>query len=140
MPKVIDYSEELANEICDAISTTNKSVKKLCKLNKHWPSHETIFRWRRLNGHFCDQYTRAKQCQIETLVDDIIEIADDATNDYIENEEGKMVANSEHIGRSRLRIDTRKWLAGKLMPKLYADRNQPKQDGDEDAISKVRVD
>ena len=31
--------------------------------------------------------------------------------------------NGEHISRSRLRIDARKWMAGKLRPKKYGERH-----------------
>jgi hypothetical protein len=34
------------------------------------------------------------------------------------------VCNSEFIARSRLRIDTLKWLASKLVPRLYGDKEE----------------
>jgi hypothetical protein len=34
----------------------------------------------------------------------------------------KVEFDNEHVRRSRLRIDTRKWLAGKLKPKVYGER------------------
>lgn len=42
--------------------------------------------------------------------------------DDIENADSKVVADNEHINRSRLRIDTRKWIAAKLAPKIYGDK------------------
>ena len=33
--------------------------------------------------------------------------------------------NGEHIQRSRVRIDTRKWLASKLVPRMYGDAKEP---------------
>ena len=56
---------------------------------------------------------------METLIDEIIDIADDASQDINITEKGKEICNSEFIARSRLRIDTRKWLASKLAPKIY---------------------
>jgi hypothetical protein len=55
------------------------------------------------------------------MADDIISIADDSQYDAI-TEDGKTITNIEHIQRDRLRVDARKWLAGKLRPKKYGDK------------------
>ena len=39
------------------------------------------------------------------------------------------MANNEHIQRSRLRVDARKWIAAKLLPKRYGDKLQHTGDG-----------
>ena len=54
--------------------------------------------------------------------DDLDEIARDRRGDFVVNEEGKLVPDMEHIMRSRLRIDTRKWLLGKVLPRVYGDK------------------
>jgi len=119
------YTDELAQDICDTIASNSKGIKKLCAEHPHWPNKDTIFTWLKNKPEFADQYARAKQCQIETFVDEIIEIADDSSEDQVINEQGNAVYNSEFIARSRLRIDTRKWLASKLVPKVYG---APKND------------
>jgi len=62
----------------------------------------------------------------EHFAEEILEIADDGSNDWIEREleSGHVVkvADHKHIARSRLRVDTRKWLMSKLLPKKYGDR------------------
>jgi len=113
------YTDELAQEICDKIASNSKGIKRLCNENSHWPNKTTIFTWLKNNSTFSDQYARAKKCQIETFVDEIIDIADDSSQDQVMNEQGNTVCNSEFIARSRLRIDTRKWLASKLVPRVY---------------------
>ena len=114
-----DYTPELVKEICDTIASSNKGIKKLCKENSSWPSHNTIYRWLANYSEFSDQYAQAKRNQIELLVDEILEIADDSSQDQVINAQGNLVCNTEIIARSRLRIDTRKWLAAKLVPKIY---------------------
>ncbi len=52
------------------------------------------------------------------------DIADDGSNDFTKDKDGKAVVDHEHIQRSRLRIDTRKWIASKLLPKRYGDKLQ----------------
>jgi hypothetical protein len=116
------YTRELAEEICCKIATTSKGVRKLSLENNHWPAPSTIFKWRLENNEFSDLYIKAKQNQVEVFIDEILEISDEVSNDQIENDNGKIVANNEYINRSRLRVDTRKWLSAKLCPRLYGEK------------------
>jgi hypothetical protein len=113
------YSQELATEICDTIASTTKGIKRLCNDNPDWPSQDTIFSWLKTHSDFSEQYAQAKRFQVEVLVDEVIEIADDSSQDYIVDTEGKQVANNANINRARLKIDTRKWIACKLAPRVY---------------------
>lgn len=123
-----DYSDELAKEICDAISESSKGLRRLCDDNKHWPTSQTIRNWIRANDAFCSQYARAKREQADFLVEECLEISDNAALDtlHIEGENGfeKEVCNHEWINRARLRVDTRKWYASKLAPKIYGEKIQ----------------
>jgi hypothetical protein len=57
---------------------------------------------------------------------EMIEIADDGKNDWMDREisKGRVITVPDHelVQRSRLRIDTRKWILAKLLPKVYGDR------------------
>lgn len=117
-----DCTLELAHEICDEIASSTKGIKVLCRENSHWPNADTIYTWRNRHPEFSDMYARAKQHQVEVLVDSILEIADNTSNDYNVTDEGKIIPNHEHINRCRLRIDTIKWLAAKLAPRIYGDK------------------
>jgi hypothetical protein len=81
---------------------------------------------------FCNQYNHARVAQADSLVDDILLIADDARNDWMkrngENATGYQ-ENGEVLRRSALRIDARKWLAGKMAPKKYGDKQQVEHSG-----------
>lgn len=114
-----EYHKDIAEEICNVIAANSKGIKRLCKENEHWPNQDTIFIWLKKHSEFSEQYARAKKCQIDCLVDEILEIADDTTHDLIENPAGYLVANAQAVNRARLKIDTRKWLASKLVPKIY---------------------
>ncbi len=116
------YSAELAKEICDTISSSSKGTKTLCKENPHWPSQATLFTWLKNNEEFSEQYARSKQAQIEFLVDEILEIADDSSKDCMVNEQGVSVFSNTVVTRAKLQIDTRKWLACKLLPKVYGNK------------------
>ncbi|EHL31972.1 terminase small subunit-like protein [Legionella drancourtii] len=113
------YTLALAKEICDAIASSSKGIKALCQGHPHWPNKDTIFTWLKENQDFSDQYARAKQAQIECVVDELLEIADDSSQDQVFDSEGQIHFNGQAIQRAKLRIDTRKWLACKLVPKVY---------------------
>jgi len=122
MTKKCDFNQQIADEICDQITTTSKGLRVLCKENKHWPSRAEIFRWIMKYPHFEDRYSRAKRHQIESLIDDVIEIADNTDKDVITDDKGRRVHDHEHINRSRLRVDKRKCIYSKLAPKIYGDK------------------
>lgn len=115
------YTPEMGIKICDEIASCSTGIKKLCAQNPDWPSHETIYKWARDHREFADRYAQAKRDQVKALVDEILEISDDSSQDEMITDQGKVVANSEYINRSRLRVDTRKWIAAKLVPRLYGE-------------------
>jgi hypothetical protein len=116
------FTAELAAAICERISL-GESLRSICRDEK-MPDRATVFRWLSQDEAFRDQYARSREEQAETLAEELLEIADDATNDWMErnaDDNAGWVANGEHIQRSRLRVDTRKWIASKLLPKKYGD-------------------
>lgn len=113
------YSERLAARICAELAM-GRSLRFVCR-SDDMPGLETVFRWLREKPDFREQYAQAKSESADALVEEMIDIADDGTNDFIETEDGVRF-NSEHVQRSRLRVDTRKWIASKLKPKKYGER------------------
>ena len=71
------------------------------------------------------QYHKALEQRYASWADELADIADDATNDFMEVEQKdgsvKLVLNREHVSRSELRINTRKWLLSKLVRPIYGD-------------------
>ncbi len=118
------YTQEIADELCSELAQ-GKSLRTVCK-SPDMPSTVAVFSWFRTNEEFLNQYTRAKEESADALSDEMIDIADDANNDYMENigkdgqSEGYKL-NGDHVRRSHLRIETRKWLASKLKPKRYGN-------------------
>lgn len=117
------YTEELANQLCSELAA-GRSLNAICK--EEWaPDKSTVFNWLARNKEFLDKYAQAREQQAEVWADELVEIADDGTNDYVEQETKKgtiVLCDHENINRSRLRVDTRKWVLSKLMPKKYGDR------------------
>ena len=114
-----DYTPELAALICERVATSTLGLNKIC-LAEDMPSKFTVNLWRYKYPEFSTQYALAKLVQADLLAEECMEIADDDSEDTkINMLTGEEVANNEFIARSRLRIDTRKWLAAKLLPKQY---------------------
>lgn len=86
------------------------------------PSKRQIYAWAGdIDSAFSRDYTRARQTGYIRLADEILEISDDGTNDWMEAR-GGYVVNREATERSRLRVDTRKWLLSKALPKIWGDK------------------
>lgn len=127
------YTPELGDKICEQI-VNGDSLRTICKPDA-MPSVVTFFAWLRTFPDFLKQYEAAKMEQAEGMSEDMIDIADNANNDWMEkfDKEGVSIGwmlNGEHVQRSRLRIDTRKWLASKLKPKKYGDSTTIKGDAE----------
>lgn len=114
------YSDELANIIFEKISTTTRSLKTICS-DETLPDVGTVLRWLRDNEAFRNQYARAKEEQADLMTEEMVDIADDGSNDTIQTKMGPM-EDREWTSRSKLRVDTRKWIASKLKPKKYGDK------------------
>lgn len=116
------YSEEIAHDICLRL-TTGESLRAIC-LSEEMPDKATVFRWLADSRYraFRDQYAYAREVQAETMAEEILSIADDGKGDKYIDADGKERVDNDAIGRSKLRVDARKWLASKLYPKRYGDR------------------
>lgn len=101
-----------------------ETLRQICR-DEGMPDKSTVLRWLASNAEFCDQYARAREIQADHWADEVVEIADDGSNDWMERETKAgtiTVVDHENINRSRLRVDTRKWLMTKAAPKKYGDK------------------
>ena len=76
-----------------------------------------------------EMYARARERQADKLVADLLEIADDSSRDVIVDEDGNERVNQEFVARSKLRVEARKWLAGKMNAKRYGERTAVEHSG-----------
>jgi len=125
------YTKKLGDIICEGIARKNAMVT-LCDNDKTLPTPRTVYSWLRKHPEFLHNYEFAKEDQADSMVEEMLEIADDGTNDWMnnndpENEGYKL--NGEHVQRSRLRLDTRKWVASKFKTKKYGDKQTVEHEG-----------
>lgn len=126
MARPSDYTQDMGTKICQEIAL-GSSIRTVCKLDG-MPSVQTIFNWFKAYPDFLEQYTRATQERSEAMAEDIMDISDDGVNDWMEIHYGNdpnntsWKVNNEAVQRSKLRVDTRKWLMSKMVPKKYGDK------------------
>jgi hypothetical protein len=119
------YTQELADLICERLAL-GESMRSVCR-DDAMPAVSSVFKWIRENDEFSAQYAKAKEESSDALFEELLEIADDGTNDWMQKNDPEnpgYTLNGEHIQRSRIRLDTRKWALSKLKPKRYGDRIQ----------------
>lgn len=115
-----DYTPEIATLICERMMD-GESLRKIC-MSEGMPDKVTVLRWIREREEFRNQYAKAREVMIDGMAIEILEIADDGSNDTYTNDDGHTVTHYDIVTRSRLRVDTRKWLMSKLLPKKYGDK------------------
>ncbi len=126
------YSAEIAATICLRMAD-GETLRAICR-DSEIPNRSTVYQWLHKNPEFANLYTQARERLVEHWADEMVEISDDGTTDYVEkigrNGHEYMAVDQEHIQRSRLRVDTRKWLMSKLMPRKYGDHLEVEHTGD----------
>jgi len=128
MARPSKFTKVCAEKICARLMQ-GESLRRIC-MDDGMPDRATVFRWMQQHESFRDQYAHARSVQADTLVDEILDIADDGQNDtYVDGESGAERTNYDVIARSKLRVDARKWLAGKLAPKKYGEKIQQELTG-----------
>lgn len=108
MARPVEWTPEKKAEaqdyICQEVAL-GRSLVSICKEDAT-PAYSTVMEWRAEDDAFAEKYARAREDQADFLAEEIIDIADAATDANL----------------SRLQIDARKWKAGKLKPKVYGER------------------
>lgn len=133
MARPSEFSQAVADAICEEIAD-GKSLRSICAADD-MPARSTVFKWLAdpARSDFVDQYARAREAQAEALFEDILDIADDGSNDYTvkKRPDGSEydAFDAEHVQRSKLRVDARKWMVAKLAPKKYGDKLELEHSG-----------
>lgn len=122
----VEFSQEVADAICEAVASTPRGLDFLCETTPGFPSSRTVRKWLQADAKFRDAYSVAKMQQADLIFDECLEIADDASGDRktITRGDGSEVEviDNEFVARSKIRIDTRLRMAGKLAPKKYGEK------------------
>lgn len=136
------YDKAIFDVICKRMSA-GESLRAICK-DDGMPAPSTVRLWVLQDQEYAERYARARSDLYEHWADEILDIADDGKNDFMEREKeaGRVetVPDHEHINRSRLRVDSRKWLLSKLVPKQYGDKQTLEHTGPDGGAVQVAMD
>ena len=124
-------------ELCSDLVEHTRSLLAFCKA--HGFAHSTVFEW--INDerapHRADKYARAREARADVFAEQTIEIADEEeVNRVIDPETGaveEVTFDATAVARNRLRVDARKWLASKMNPRRYGEKQTVSVGGDPDA-------
>jgi hypothetical protein len=117
------YTPEIGARVCELIESGQSLLD--IESRDDMPSHPTVAKWLADFPDFAAGYARARRIYIDRMGDEILAISDDARNDWMDRQQGEdtvRVVDHEHVTRSKLRVDTRKWVLSKLRPDQYGDR------------------
>lgn len=115
MPRLSEYTEEMADKICDLVAG-GSNLTKIGQMDD-MPCRDTIYKWKRENEAFADNYTRARDTRADARADRIDGIIDKVESDELPSD------------RARVMIDAIKWMAGKEAPKRYGDKVEVEHSG-----------
>jgi hypothetical protein len=106
-----DYSPETADAICEQLAA-GRGLVDICT-DEGMPHRVTVYRWMEAHEEFRNMYARARETQADTFVDQIVRIAD-----FVEDPQ-----------KARVMIDARKWVAGKMRPRVYGEKTTTTHEG-----------
>ncbi len=122
MGRPSSYTQEVADKICSELMQ-QRSLRQICK-DEGMPSEVTVFNWLQSNDQFFKNYARARDVQAEQMADELIDIADELPTITVCTPKGNTYETTDSAGvnRNRVRVDTRKWVISKILPKKYGDK------------------
>ena len=117
------YSQEVANAICQRLAE-GEPLRQICR-DEGMPAWRTVYDWINAEPDFAARIAHARALGYDAIAEECLEIADDSRHDTRmagagDNE--REVANTEWIGRSKLRIETRLKLLAKWDPKRFGEK------------------
>jgi hypothetical protein len=129
MGRPSSYTQEIGDAICERISSGD-SLRTICS-EDGFPDKATVFRWLAADVEFRDQYACAREVQAECYAEEIVTIADTVKIGVKtkESEDGIETTTGDMVERSKLQIDSRKWIVSKLLAKKYGDKQQIEHSG-----------
>lgn len=133
MARPSSFSQEKADVICERLAKP-ESLRSICS-DDDMPDRTTVFRWLREHDEFRNQYASACDDRADAIFDEMIELSDTSViGEKTEiDKDGNVVkiTTGDMIERSRLGVETRKWVLGRMKPKKYGDRLQLANDPDD---------
>lgn len=130
------FDQSKADRICDRIAR-GASLRASASAEGVDPS--TVLRWTKASPEFAQQYAHARETGYQLLADEIIDISDERDVRVTQDgEEVRLTLDSAAVARNRLRVDTRKWMLAKMLPKVYGENSTTTHEVGETVTAIVR--
>ena len=110
---------EIVEEILRRVSD-GEPLRQVCR-SEGMPGWNAFYAWLDGDKELAWRFGRAREKGEEAIAAECLEIADNASQDMIETEYGLRL-NTEHVQRSKLRIETRLKLLAKWNPKKWGEK------------------
>lgn len=117
------HTPAIAALICVRLAA-GESLRSVCRTSE-MPSEMTVRTWALDDvGGFSSQYARAREIGYHGLFDEVLEIADTTQEGVTVTQKlsGVETRRGDMIEHRRLRVDARKWMLAKALPKIYGDK------------------
>lgn len=118
------YSQEVALIICERIAD-GESLNAICSADD-LPGESTVRGWVLDDAQgFAAKYARAREVGYERHAEEIIALADTARigeKRTIKANGEEEIVTGDMVERTRLQIESRKWILSKMLPKKYGDK------------------
>jgi hypothetical protein len=106
------YTEELADEIAEAVASSERGLEWTCNHNDAFPDARTVWRWVHDNPNFRQKITRAKERQADHLV----------AGGLVRLQECDPDASNAAVNLARAEADYRLKMVAKTAPRTHGDR------------------
>lgn len=114
------FDQDKADDICIALED-GVSLRKAAE--SVGESARTVLNWTKAHPEFATQYTRAREIGYLQLADAILNISDEVDVEAkYDGDDVRLELSATAVARNRLRVDTRKWMLSKMLPKIYGDK------------------
>jgi hypothetical protein len=110
--------QKLVDKVCTMMSGGLPCGKSCVKSGV---PKSTFLGWVKAGGSFADQYASAREAMIHAIAEEVLAISDSEPVTIVD-QHGISRYDSAAVQHQRLRVDSRKWLLSKMMPKVYGDK------------------
>lgn len=108
-----------------------KGLRTVLREMEGGPSVGVVLGWISEDEKLAERYTRARALCLDAMAEDIIDIADTARigRKSVSKATGMEITEGDMVERSRLQVESRKWLMAKLAPHKYGERQHIEHSG-----------
>jgi hypothetical protein len=124
----VAFTEELFIKLLDRLAQ-GETLVAICA-DQTMPTRQSLFQKLYKDENARELYYAAREMQMEAMAEEILELSDNAENDWSTDDRGRRVANNDVLQRARLKVDTRKFIMAKMAPRRFGEKNFTEVSGD----------